>query len=488
MSFFKKLFKKPKQEEKKPDARAKQMEKRQKEPGKQKIDQEEKTPKVKSTEPRKRVVVLGLDGTPFTFMNRLLEEGKMPNFKALLEKGDYKQMRSVYPTISSVAWSSYTTGVNPAKHGIFGFIDLSKGSYDMDLPLATSRKVPSLWKILSKAGKKVVVLNVPVTFPPEEVNGVLVSGFLATKVDKAVYPKEMTDYFRKLDYRTDVDSRKAREDLDFFVQDLNHGFEKRVEAMYHLMETQDWDYLHTHIMGTDRLFHFLWKHMEQEKEPYHQHFMDFLKKVDDMLGELVAKLDEDTELVILSDHGFCGITANFQLNRWLVEQGYLVLEKEDARSLNDISTETKAFSLIPGRIFINRKGAFPKGSVEDEDYETLRDELSEKLLEIVHPKTGKPVIQKVFRKEEVYSGPLLERAADLIAHPHDGFDIKGKLAAGEMYHDDAINGMHTYHDAFLYIRGKEIGRDDFEITDVTPTVLKLFDIEVPEYMDGKSLL
>ena len=440
------------------------------------------------SKPRKRVVVIGLDGTPFSFVNKMLEEGHMPNLKRLIGNGDFRQMKSVYPTISSVAWTSFMTGVNPAKHGIFGFVDLRPGSYDMTIPLGSDRKVDTLWKLLSRKGKRVVVMNVPVTYPPEEVNGILVSGFLATNVSKATYPKEVAEYLKEIDYRTDTDARLARQSKDRMLEDIHHTFSKRVEAMFHFMENEDWDYFHTHIMCTDRLFHFLWKEMEENDEKYSKPFIDIIKTIDDMLGEVAKRIDENTNLIILSDHGFCTVKANVQLNYWLHEHGYLTYRNDTPKTVQDIATGTKAFSLIPGRVFIHTKDKYPGGSVVAGEYEALRDEIKEKLLGLRHPGTGERIIDKVFKKEEIYHGEYLDQAADLIAHPMDGYDIKGKVISGSLLTEDVINGMHTYHDAFLYVRGRTITRDGLEIMDVFPTILKMFEIEIPEYVDGKVLI
>jgi len=437
---------------------------------------------------KKRVVVIGLDGTPFSFVRQMMEGGHMPNLKRLVSQGSFKQMNSVYPTISSVAWTTFMTGVNPAKHGIFGFIDLKPGSYDVTIPTASDRKAKTLWKLLGENGKKVVVMNVPVTYPPEEVNGILVSGFLATNIDKATYPKDVAGYLKGIGYRTDTDARLARKSRDSMLEDIHHTFEKRVEAMFHFMEKEDWDYLHLHVMCTDRLFHFLWQEMEKRDETYHEPFLGVMRKIDDMLGTLEKRLNQGTELIVLSDHGFCTVKANVQLNHWLHEQGYLVYRNESPKGVQDIAPGTRAFSLIPGRIFIHSRGRYPGGSVEESEYEVLRDELMEKLMELRDPGTGERIIARVFKKEEIYHGELFHQAADLIVHPVDGYDIKGKIVSDSLLTEDVINGMHTFNDAFLYIKGRTITRDELGIVDVFPTILELFGIEVPGYVDGKSVI
>lgn len=444
--------------------------------------------KSSTEEEKKRVVVIGLDGTPFSFVKRMMDQGHMPNFAAMIENGDFRQMKSVYPTISSVAWSTFMTGVNPAKHGIFGFVDLVAGSYEMTIPTARDMKAETLWQFLSRHGKRVVVMNVPLTYPPKEVNGILISGFLATDLAKATYPPKLAEFLKEMGYRIDVDSQVARKSKERLLEDVNRTFKKRVEVMFHFLEKEKWDYLHTHIMCTDRLFHFLWREMEKKDENYYAPFIEFINKIDEMLGKLEERLDENTELIVLSDHGFCEVKANVQLNHWLYTEGYLKYKNEKPKGLADISSESVAFSLIPGRIFIHTQGKWPKGSVRREDYESVREEIKEKLMKLRHPETGEKIIDRVFKKEEIYHGPYFERAADLIAHPVDGYDIKGKLWSDSLLTSDVINGMHTYNDAFLYIKKRKIKEVDLEIMDVNPTIMKMFGIEVPENIDGRAVI
>ena len=444
----------------------------------------------------RKLIVIGLDGTPFTHVQRMLAEGNMPNFSSLVQEGDIKQMKSVMPTISSVAWTSYMTGCNPAKHNIFGFVDLQPNSYDFTIPTGIDIKVKTLWEHLGENDLRSIVINVPETYPPKKINGMLVSGFLCTDVKKVAQPPELSEKLEKMGYRIDIDSWQARKDRDKMLEDIDYTFTHRVKAMFDLMDNEKWDYFHCHIMCTDRLHHFLWEQMENNDPKYGPAFLAFYMKVDEMLGELRKRLDDNTDLIILSDHGFCTVKKEVELNYWLRQQGFLKLEEDLAKpgelpnSLSAISPDSKAFSLIPGRIFINLKGKFPKGYVEKEEYEKLRASISERLYALADPGTGESMIESVHLKEDIYNGPLMDRAADLIAMPHYGFDLKAKLNATELTHGGEICGMHTYDDAFLYVRKKKIGKADldFEITDVMPTAMKLMGVPIPDGLDGKPVV
>ncbi len=444
----------------------------------------------------RRLIVLGLDGTPFTLIQRMFAEGKLPNLSSLVQEGDFKQMKSVIPTISSVAWSSFMTGCNPAKHNIFGFVDLKPNSYDFTIPVASDMKAKPLWERLGGHGLRSIVINVPETYPPKKIYGQMVSGFLCTDVKKVAQPPELSEKLEKMGYRIDIDAWQARKDKDRMLEDIDYAFTHRVKAMFSLMDNEKWDYFHCHIMCTDRLHHFLWEQMENGHPVYEPAFMAFYMKVDDMLGVLRKRLDDRTDLIILSDHGFCTVKREVELNHWLQQQGYLKLGEEFRKpdggpvKLSEMSSESKAFSLIPGRIFINLKGKFPKGSVDKADYEKLRTEITEKLFTMTDSMTGESIIESVHRKEDIYNGPLMDRAADLIAMPYYGFDLKAKLDATELCHGSEICGMHTYDDAFLYVRKKKIIKPDleFEITDVMPTAMKIMGLPIPDGLDGKPVV
>jgi len=346
----------------------------------------------------------------------------------------------------------------------------------------------TLWGHLSDEGKRVIVMNVPETYPPKEVNGILIPGFLCTDITKGTYPTELGQRLKEDGYRIDVDAQQARTDKKALLKDIELTFQKRTETFFRLMKEEKWDYLHLHVMCTDRLFHFLWEEMENNDLEYAPGFYAYLEQIDVFIKDLLSKMDENTDLVILSDHGFCKVKKDIYLNFWLKEEGYLSFDKDEPKSVADISEEAKAFSLIPGRIFINLKGKYPRGSVTTEEYESLREELSKKLMDLKDPETGENIIARVYRKEEIYSGQGFDQAADLIAHPVDGYDLKGNVNKDHLGEKGPINGMHTFDDAFLFIRGKEIIREKFSIVDVMPTILDIMKVQKPDDLDGKSLL
>lgn len=437
----------------------------------------------------RKVVVIGPDGTPLSLISSLIAEGELPNFARIFEGGSVRPMTSAIPAVSSVAWSCFMTGKNPGKHGIYGFLDRKPNSYDTYIPNSNVMRSETLWEILSRHGKRVVVMNVPVTYPPRRVNGILVAGFLSPRLEKATYPASVGEQLKSMGYRLDVDPWQARENKDKFLEDLYYTLDKRQEAMFHFMETEEWDFFMLQIMETDRLHHFLWEHWEKGDEKYAPAFLKLYHKIDGLLGRLYERLTEDTTLVVLSDHGFCTMKKEVFINRWLQDNGWLNFTKDPPDSLSDIHPDSKAYSMDPGRIFVNLRGREPQGSVDaGREYEALRKELTDALSELREPESGEPMIERVYKREEIYSGECYPEAPDLVAMPCRGYDLKGSIKKAVLTEKGVINGAHTYNDAMIYIQGRDINKQEVAIVDVMPTILRLMDVPIPRDVDGSVLI
>ena len=449
--------------------------------------------KLRRKEKPLRVVFVGLDGTPYTFMKRLIEEGRAPNAARLAEQGSLLRMDSMWPWVSSVAWSTMMTGVNPGKHNIYGFVDRDPATYKQFIPTSRHMKARTLWEVLSDAGKRVIVANVPVTYPPRQVNGILVGGFLSPSLEKAVYPAGYAATLKSLGYIVDADPWKMRESKDVALKEVNAALDARIRTLLHLYDHEEWDYLHVHVMETDRLHHFLWQLMEDEDPTYAPAFYDFYRRIDEMLGQLSGRLDEDTTLVWMADHGFCSIKKEIYVNRWLMDQGWLKLRTippDRKKGLDEIDPASVAYSLDPGRVVMRVRGREKEGVVAPgAEYEALRDEIAAAALELREPESGEPVFQAAFKREELYHGPHFEQAADLILAPYDGYDPKGTLYKEMLsYKGDELVGMHTFDDAMLYLGGRTVPQTRFSVLAVMPTILDLMGVPHPPGLDGESLV
>jgi len=441
-----------------------------------------------------KVFVLGLDGLPFSFLQRSFEEERFPNLRRLSRDGRFTRMTSVIPTVSSVAWSTYMTGKNPGKHGIYGFVDRLSDSYDIFVPTSLNMTSDTLWEIIGRSGKKVIVVNVPVTYPPREVNGILVSGFLCTNMDKLAYPPEISALLKGLGYRIDIDAKQARVSRDTLMEDAHETLDRRFTAAFHLMDEKPWDFFQLHVMETDRVNHFLWAEFE-EGGAYREAFLNFYGRIDEYVGELDRRLPKDALLVILSDHGFCSLKKEVYLNQWLLESGFLKVPQGEG--LGRLLAESRAYSLIPGRLYVNLMGREPRGSVDKGEYQAVREELAEALAGLTDPEDGTRVIQEVVPGEEIYhreggfdgaAGGGDVYPPDLVAVPVDGYDLKGNVWTDSVFGKTELVGMHTYDDAFLLVRG---GGPDIQrvpsIADLTPSILEWMQVPQPADLDGQTL-
>lgn len=421
------------------------------------------------------IFVLGIDGVPYSLLKKLIQKNRFPNLEKGVSSTNMKEIKSVYPVISSVAWTSFATGHNPAEHGIFGFVDRTDSPFQINIPTSNDRKSEPIWRTLSKYEKKVIVINVPITYPIEQVNGKMVSCFLCQDIKKGVYPKTLTSLLESHDYIIDADAWLARTDRDVFLKQIFRALNARFEVAMELIQ-EDWDYFQLHIMETDRLMHFFWYDIENEESPYYNDIVKFFEKLDWWIGQLFEKLGESCPIIILSDHGFCGIKHEVQMNTWLKKKGYLIMN-ENPYNLNDYNERSVCYSLLPGRFYINLEGREEKGSVSPADYEKVRREIKQQLLQFKDPKTGEQVIQNVFYREEIYSGPYLESAADIIAHPNNGYDLKGMQQNEDIFTNSALNGMHTYEDAVIIGKNFDIHNIN-TIADVNQKIKNYLGIEV----------
>jgi len=414
----------------------------------------------------KRTLVVGLDGVPHSLLTRLAAEGVMPNAARLLLLGHLSKMKVTLPEISAVSWPSFMTGANPGTHGIFGFVDLKPGSYEVRFPSFRDLKVPTMWDRLGQRGKRCVVVNQPSTYPAREIPGVLVSGFVAISLKKAVWPPAALPALEKMGYEIDIDTARARGDHAYLIGALDSTLKGRRRAVDHFWK-EPWDFLEVVVTGTDRLHHYLWDALDDASHPYHSAFLDYYRKVDAFVGELASRFakesgraEEGEGLFLLSDHGFTGIVQEVRVARWLVDNGYLSFGKEKPDSLDDISPSSKAFVLDPGRIFVNRKGRFPKGSVDDAGARAVVAEIKAGLSELRWE--GRPVVERVFERDEIYSGPETPNAPDLVVVGHHGFDVKGTIREPDLFGRTPLTGAHTWDDAFFW--SLRAAPEDLDIT------------------------
>lgn len=422
---------------------------------------------------KKKAVVVGIDGLPHSLIEKLAADGVMPYMGTLAKAGNLSKMKVTLPEISAVSWPSFMTGSNPGTHGIYGFTDIAPGTYDMTFPSFRDLKCPTFWDKLGELGKRSIILNQPGTYPARRIEGVLVSGFVAIELIKSIYPPSWIGKIKRLNYQIDIDTQMCRKNHKQLFVELERTLDGRRAAVNELWEKEQWDFFQAVITGTDRLQHYIWNSIEDESSSLHGKTLDYYNAVDSFVKMVHEKYLATTGesgpgkgFFLLSDHGFCAIEKEVYLNSWLVAEGYLKYDAPEPKAISDISDDTKVFVMDPGRFYIHRKGKYPRGTVEESEAETLIEEIKSKLESMEFE--GRKIIQAVHRPEEIYSGPQLKSAPDIVATPVDGFDLKGSLTGNEIYRRTDLEGMHNWDDAFFW--SEAAPPEDVNITMLADTV------------------
>ncbi|MCU0243149.1 MAG: alkaline phosphatase family protein [Acidobacteria bacterium] len=418
-----------------------------------------------------KACVIGLDGVPYGMIAELARRGVMSTMARLMDIGRLHRMKASLPEISAVSWTDFMTGTDSGAHGVFGFTDFKPRSYDIRFPNSLDVKAPTIWDRLGAKGRRSIVINQPSTYPAREIEGVLVSGFVALELAKAVWPMTYRAALEQMGYQIDVDILKCRESPEVLWQELTKTMAGGQKALNHFWE-EDWDYFEYVVTGTDRLHHFLWRAYEDPGHPSHERFLDFYRHIDRLIGKIVSAYHKLTNtyagFYILSDHGFTGIVQEVYLNAWLEQNGYLRFLKPEPTGLGDIHGRTKAFALDPNRIYIHLKDRFPKGTIERSARRALRQEIAGKLEQLTYE--GRRVVKRIFFNEEIYHGPHAAKGPDLVVVGEPGFDMKGSVRRKEVFGRSGLQGMHTWDDAFFW--SVEDHGDDLRIADLAPIILK----------------
>ncbi|MED7953450.1 alkaline phosphatase family protein [Streptomyces sp. BE20] len=449
-----------------------------------------------------RALVIGLDGMPRTLLAELAADGVMPRLGALLAEGYCAPLRAPVPEISSTSWATFLTGTNPARHGIFGFTDLVPDEgYRICFPNLLHLREPALWALASAAGRRTVCLNVPGTYPAPAVDGVVVSGFVAPRIENAVTPGRLLPELKRFAYELDVEVGDVADDPAGFLARAGRALRARTDAMVHVLTQEPWDLGIAVLTETDRVHHFLWRAVADPADPLHGAVRDFYRLVDDCAGRLADVCRPDEELFLVSDHGFGPVDRQFYLNAWLREAGHLA-DLDTTAKLADLDTRSHAFALDPARIYLHRKHRFPRGGLTDTEADALADEIADELLRLrgdgVRVGTdvdGPLLVAAVHRPAELYHGPLLDHAADLLALPAGGVQLRGAWGGRAPLRTDTLTGTHTRDNALFYRRGAApppaapggTGPASLDMLDVAPTLLAAVGVH-PLGLDGAVVL
>jgi len=290
----------------------------------------------------KKLLVIGLDGGTFDLLLPWMKEGILPNLRKIAEDGVSGTLKSTIPPITAPAWTSFYTGKNPGKHGIFEFLVKKEGSYE-EIPVnSTFCKSKTLWELLGKGGKNVAILNIPMTYPPQKVNGVMICGFLSSAKNRDfVHPPDLLNEIENkfgpyylFGKTIDIATLLSDNHIETFIDDCQRMSEYKFKVAHYLMGKDDYDFIAFHEYGTDRIQHWLWhiidkshpRHEKHLEEKFYGKILDFYRYVDEQIGKTIQLAGHQFSVCIMSDHGFCPVIRSIDLNVWLLQEGYIQIK------------------------------------------------------------------------------------------------------------------------------------------------------------------
>lgn len=494
-----------------------------------------------------KLIVIGLDGATWTVLDHLISQGQVPHIAKLIQQGAKYNLRSVHNQNSAPAWTSFATGVNPGKHGIYYFSEPVLGTYERRYLKGSDRSAPTFWQIASAADKRLCIINVPMSFPSDPINGVMISGLDAPSDDTPglTYPADLLQKLRpelgEYIIEPGIPSILKRGAQHEVLSALQHSIESRLRYSLHLLKSDNWDIFVTVFTDSDAAHHVFWQGTAADLANLpldaQQSITTIYEQLDRAVGELVQCCPE-ASFAIMSDHGggFNQRGAEY-LQSWLLNAGYLNIRPAPVahtlaylyqvvdRTLGR-STKQKLAALLPwararvenastmgtidwartrvyannqiDEVWINLKGREPSGVVDPSDYMSLCNEMIDELQKAVDPVTGKPIVEYAWTRDQIYDGPpeLIAKAADITIRWRTDFILsgiqspRGSSDLSLANTQPLVTGGHR-PDGILILSGPGF-KPNFQLgkaflIDLAPTILHLFGLPVPTSMDGRVL-
>ncbi len=398
---------------------------------------------------RKRLVVLGLDGLPLSLAQKLAPQ--LPSLGRLVESA--VENTAEIPELSPVNWTSLYTGKGPEEHGVYGFTFIDPENYTLSIADFNKVKSETVFERLGQKGLVCKSINLPNTYPAHPLKGMMISGFVAEELEKAVYPPFLAGRLKEAGYLLEADTSRGIMEPHYLLDQVCATLECRMKALDMLWNDLAWDLFIFVLTETDRLFHFLYPAFEDARHPLHDPCMLFLKKWDAAIGRFLEKYDSlpgEKRLIVMADHGFTSLQTEVDLNVWLMQNGYLSLRHTPANQWDStsISDTSRAFALDPGRICIHTHENYSRGCVAREEAPALAEEIREKLMNLTF--NGIQVMEKILTGSELYGTAPVGEAPDLVCCAKPGYDLKAKFDRDEIFGFFGRTGTHTLQDAFFY--------------------------------------
>jgi predicted AlkP superfamily phosphohydrolase/phosphomutase len=499
-----------------------------------------------------QTLVLGIDGGEWDVLDPLIEAGRLPNLARLVDDGVSGRLASVTPPVSPPAWTTIQTGVNPGKHGIYDFVafdpDHSRRVLD-----ATDRRSPPFWRLLNDRGVSTGVFKVPFSYPPDDVEGFLVSGF-PTPATAGSYgtPAAVADQLPPTDDLFEDKSLLREGDLEAFGTDLVRTAERQTAVLLDLLEGHETDLVATVYDGADRVQHYFWKYLDEDHPRYTDDerlaavLPEYFEAVDEGIGRTIDAMDDELNVVVLSDHGFGPLSYDVYVEEWLASNDYLRWRDRNSarRSVRDTASRTVSrvwdvmksaglaptvgrlaptWVLDPGRrllesadsgnaswdqvdwsgtrafftstsgqsLVINLDDRFDRGTVSRSRYDDVVESLADELSGLRDPETGQGLVEAVHRTDELYEAPASTGRPDLVVETGPEYTLKGgrsdALVEPSTQFRRGRSGDHRPHGMFV-AAGPSFGTGSvsgLHLADVAPLLLSLHRCPIAPWMDGE---
>ena len=479
-------------------------------------------------------VLMGLDGATWNILNFIAKDEDLPNLKFLIRRGSWGALESTIPPVTGSAWLSIATGLNPGKTGVIDFLK-KDDNFGLTPVNSSDFRNKSFWDLLSKRGKKCLILDYPMLYPAYPLNGAIISTW-GGKLDTS--PKKIKQEIQDLvgDYDIIVPYHDEKyDDIDLFFHDLNIALDKKIKVTEYLLERLNWDLFVNVISFTDWIQHRMWHYIDENHPLYDEtesqriwpYFIDFWKRIDNIIGKMLKHTDY---MIIVSDHGMGPQYGCFNLPKWLEIKGYVArkrslklifkrllspiadsplkkllpekVKKKGRTFINIVSdldlSKSKVYIIghtIPfGAIYINSKNLNPKGIVNEEEYEKIKRTIVDSLLNLKDD-INRDVKVTVYDTKKIYSGNKIESLPDIIFTINNWScvivkDFKANFLYKDAPYSNRHTGSHRLNGIFLAY-GPDI-KNGFEVKglkiyDVAPTILHMFNAPIPKDMDGRVL-
>ena len=445
-----------------------------------------------------KILLIGIDGADYNIVKKLLDNNELKNLAEISQNGLFSRLISTIPPLSPAAWTSIFTGVPPHKHGIYGFLKQMDGEYFYKPVTSKDRKVKAIWNLLSEKNKKSIIVNIPFSYPPEKINGIMITGLGSPgKNSNFVYPPSLREFIIKNFRYFDIDLSESKLDQGISIYKLEQSIIKtendQVDLFVHLLNENGWNFGAIVLRSLDVIQHFAF----DNKEFVERHYKRVDKLVGKILKEIINENKEEIKVMIVSDHGFRQVYRRFYVNTWLEKEGYLKLRSNsntflklgiDAEKIRcyikrmglkrllgkvEHSKFTKhLLKIIPssshqyifnadwsntkalfyrgsnGLIKINLKGREPHGCINDREAINIINELKLKIKKVKDPVYDAKVFRNVLLKEELsinsYDFP------EIILLPNEGYEIMDYNINGDLFEDITNRpGDHNLYGIFI---------------------------------------